>query len=252
MSPPKTSPVPSTGVEARLAARTNIWNTPTCGIAPGHLQANLIVLPSKFAQHFQLLCTRNPVPCPLLASSASPGDFTTLTSHIPGINSSQIAQNLDIRTDAPRYNVYYNDSLIEEGVADMKSHWKSDHVAFLIGCSYSFESALTKAGLTPPHILHNRNVSMYRTTLPLCPAGIFTGGTYVVSMRMYKASEIERVRDINRPYTATHGEPIAWGWDGARKLGIGDVGVPDWGDAPPSGEGVVVREGMGGREVPVF
>ena len=35
-------------------------------------------------------------------------------------------------------------------------------------------------------------------------------GNMVVSMRPYKAADIERVRGITRPYIATHGEPVAW------------------------------------------
>ena len=32
----------------------------------------------------------------------------------------------------------------------------------------------------------------------------------VVSMRPYKKADVERVRDITRPYVKTHGEPVAW------------------------------------------
>jgi uncharacterized protein YcsI (UPF0317 family) len=32
----------------------------------------------------------------------------------------------------------------------------------------------------------------------------------VVSMRPYKKVDVERVRDITRPYVKTHGEPVAW------------------------------------------
>lgn len=38
---------------------------------------------------------------------------------------------------------------------------------------------------------------------------VFKGNT-VVSMRPYKPEDVERVRDITRPYLETHGEPIAW------------------------------------------
>jgi uncharacterized protein YcsI (UPF0317 family) len=41
---------------------------------------------------------------------------------------------------------------------------------------------------------------------------VFKGNT-VVSMRPYKPEDVERVRDITRPYLETHGEPIAWGSD---------------------------------------
>lgn len=208
--------LPATGAEARIAARNNTYTTSTSGIANTFLQANLIVLPSRFASDFRLLCLRNPVPCPLLAESARVGCFDELKSWLPGIEDSRIAAGIDIRRDAPRYMVYEDGELKKFQCADIVEEWSEDHVAFLIGCSYSFENALTAAGLPPRHAVMGRNVPMYRTRLPLCPAGIFTGATYVVSMRMYKRSEVETVRDVTRPYVATHGEPIAWGWEAVK------------------------------------
>jgi uncharacterized protein YcsI (UPF0317 family) len=61
-------------------------------------------------------------------------------------------------------------------------------------------------------------------------------------MRPYLPDEVERVRDITRPFLETHGEPIAWGWDAIDELGIKDIRMPDFGD-PAS-----FREG----EIPVF
>lgn len=46
---------------------------------------------------------------------------------------------------------------------DPRHHWQ--------GCSYSFESALTKRGFVPRHAELGCNVSMYKTTVPLLPAG---------------------------------------------------------------------------------
>ena len=243
MAPAKWVEVPRTGEDARLQSRTNAWDQPTCGISIGHLQANLIVLPSRYAQDFEILCARNPVPCPLLASSAVPGDYKNLRSHIPSIDDDKIASGIDIRTDAPRYNVYVNGKLVEQDVPSIEPHWDAmDHVAFLIGCSYSFENALTAAGLPPAHILHSRNVPMYRTNIPLAPASVFQNSTFVVSMRLYRRNEVERVRDVTRPYVATHGEPVAWGWDGMRRIGLDSLQKIDWGDLPITSNGVDVDE----------
>lgn len=230
-----------TGIFARLAARNKNLTNQTAGLAPTYLQANLIVLPSRYAADFRLLCTRNPVPCPLLAESARPGDATRLKGYLQapacatGSPSSKptildVAKNIDLRHDFPKYRLYKNGRPDEEDVLDISAQWTDDHVGFLIGCSYSFESALSAAGLTLRHQLQNRNVPMYRTTLPLCPAGVFTGATYVVSMRPYKFEDVEMVRDITRPYVATHGEPITWGWDGMRQLGIDDITDVQWGE----------------------
>lgn len=257
MAPARTFEKPISGLDARLQCRTNALDSPTTGVAPGYLQANLIVLPSRYAKDFAILCARNPVPCPLLASSATPGDFKNFKSHIPGISDEKIAKGIDIRTDVSRYNVYINGQLSETSIPSIEAHWDATgHVAFLIGCSYSFENALMVAELPPPHMLHGRNVSMYRTSVPLAPAGEFKNSTYVVSMRLYRRSEVEKVRDITRPYVATHGEPIAWGWDGMRALGIQSLDTIGWGDLPVSADGLAVEESVEEAKedglVPVF
>ncbi|KAI5251751.1 hypothetical protein E4T42_03970 [Aureobasidium subglaciale] len=222
----------STGAAVRLAARKRDLVDVTSGLAPSFLQANLIVLPSRYAIDFRLLCARNPVSCPLLAESSQIGSYHSLKSYIDGLTGDQIASDLDIRHDAPRYMIYRDGQLATSHVTDIATEWTEDHVAFLIGCSYSFETALTNNSLPPRHTIMERNVSMYRTNIQLCPAGVFTGSTFVVSMRPYKRAVVERVRDITRPFVTTHGEPIAWGWDAMEKLGIEDINKPDWVDAP--------------------
>ncbi|CAG9970427.1 unnamed protein product [Clonostachys byssicola] len=220
-----------TGQDVRLLSRSNKCGN-TSGLAPGYVQTNLIVLPSRYASDFRLLCARNTVPCPLVAESATTGNWGKIKSHLPGIDGETLAKDLDIRRDAPKYNVYVDGKLHRRDCEDIVAEWTEDHVAFLIGCSFSFETALADAGLTPPHTLRGRNVPMYRTTLPLCAAGVFQDSTYVVSMRSYPASEVERVRSITRPFASTHGEPVAWGWDALERLGIRDIDSPQWGDAP--------------------
>jgi uncharacterized protein YcsI (UPF0317 family) len=220
-----------TGREVRLAARSNAYTSHTSGLAPTYIQANLIVLPSQYADDFRQFCLRNPVPCPLLAES-SIGNPHKLKSYLPGITDDDIAKDLDITRDAPRYMVYRDGKLVQFEILNIAKYWTEDHVGFLIGCSYSFETALTLAGLPPAHTVLQRNVPMYRTKIPLCPSGIFTGGTYVVSMRPYRSSDVERVRSITRPFLMTHGKPIAWGWKAVEELGIVDINKPEWGDAP--------------------
>lgn len=239
----------STGLSARLAARNKTLTNQTAGIAPSYLQGNLIVLPSRYANDFRLLCARNPVPCPLLAESAAPGDSVLLRSHLKASVSTtvsnggkangnehvdeivmEVAKDIDLRQDFPKYRLYKDGQPLGEDVLDIAAEWTDDHVGFVIGCSYSFESALSAAGLTPRHQLQGRNVPMFRTNIPLCPAGAFTSATYVVSMRPYRIEDIEKVRDVTRPYVATHGEPIAWGWDGMKSLGIADIRDVQWGE----------------------
>lgn len=243
-----------TGLQARLAARANTHTKSTSGLAPSFLQANLIVLPSRYAADFRDLCARNPVPCPLLAESAAPGDFANLCSHLPRVPEGEaVASSLDLRTDCPRFNVYRDSELVEEGAPDITAHWTGDHVAFLLGCSYSFETALVAAGLPPRHLVLDRNVPMYRSSTPLNPAGVFTGGTYVVSMRPYRRADIDAVRAITRRFLPTHGECVAWGWDALARLGIADVDGPQWGDAPMTLDGRPLGSVWGDEDnVPVF
>ncbi|OJJ80322.1 DUF1445 domain protein [Aspergillus glaucus CBS 516.65] len=223
-------------MESRLLARTNKI-TNTSGLSPTHLQANLLILPSAHAKSFHDLCRRNPVSCPLLATTP-PGSPHTLnppqTIHSP---------DFDIRTDCPAYRIYKHGKCIAQR-RDILDLWTDtdDYVGFLIGCSFSFEDALGRAGLKPRHQETGAVVPMYRTNLPLLPAGVFTGATCIVSMRPYRAEDVERVRSVTRRFLATHGEPVAWGWEGMRELGIEDIGKPDFGEEP------VIREG----EVPVF
>ena len=245
-------PLLKTGQDVRLAARANSC-TVTSGLAPGYVQTNLIVLPSRYATDFRLLCQRNPVPCPLVGESTKPGSFSTFNSYIPGVDGKDMLRNVDIRRDAPRYNVYDNGNVKKDRCTDIVKDWTDDHVAFLIGCSFSFETALTAAGLPPRHTVLGRNVAMYRTTLPLLPAGVFTGGTAVVSMRVYPASQIEKVRDITRVYATMHGEPLDWGWGAVERLGIKDIDVPEWGDSPLGITGQPLGQSLGSQdEVPVF
>ncbi|RAH49283.1 DUF1445 domain protein, partial [Aspergillus brunneoviolaceus CBS 621.78] len=234
--------------QTRLASRAN-QITNTSGLAPGHLQANLLILPARYSQDFHQLCLRNPVACPLLGISHQPGN----PHHIQpeGCITVTGPEDFDIRTDCPLYRIYKHGKPIATHQKTLLPFWADPspqpaqheaYVSFLIGCSYSFESALTAAALPPRHQTTQTLVPMYRTTIPLLPAGIFTGGRTVVSMRPYPAHEVERVRALTRPFLATHGEPVDWGWEALSRLGIGDLQAPDFGEPVPLEEG----------EVPVF
>lgn len=241
------------GSAARMAARNGEWGQSTSGVADTYLQANLVVLPSRYANDFRGLCARNPVPCPLIAESANLGDFSNLKSYLPRISDQDLAANLDIRTDCPRYNVYSGAKLVRSPVNDILSQWNEDHVAFIIGCSQSFESALIRAGLAIRHLDQGRTVPMYRTNVALNPSGVFFGSTYVVSMRPFKRQDIELVREITRRYLPTHGEPIAWGWDALEQLGIKTIDMVQWGHAPQTTEGKPLSTVFGDDDnVPVF
>jgi len=220
-------PVPTTGAEVRLAARTGKLDGPTAGLALGFVQANLVVVPRDLAFDFLLFCQRNPRPCPLL-------DVTEPGSPEPRL----VAPGADLRTDLPRYRVYCNGELIDEP-ADLARWWRNDLVGFLLGCSFTFESALLQAGVPVRHIEQGCNVPMFRTSIACRPAGAFHG-PLVVSMRpLTPAQAITATRVCGR-FPRAHGVPVHFGDPAA--LGIRDVGKPDFGDP------VQIHPG----EVPVF
>ena len=148
------------------------------------------------------------------------------------------APGADLRTDLPRYRVYRDGKLAEER-AEVRSLWRDDLVAFLIGCSFSFEEALAAAGVPLRHVEACSNVPMYRTSVPTAPAGRFRG-PLVVSMRPIPAGLVPLAVQVTSRFERVHGAPVHVGEPGA--LGIRDLSRPDWGDP------VEIRPG----ELPVF
>jgi uncharacterized protein YcsI (UPF0317 family) len=213
---PKTPPIPQTGLEARLAIRSGAWSAPTSGIAPGFVQGNLAILPAALATDFLRFCQLNPKPCPVLAVGA-PGDW-----RLPSLG-----EDLDIRTDICRYRVFRNGQVIDEPT-DVKKYWRDDLVIFALGCSFSFEEALTEDGIELRHVTENCAVSMYRTNVPTTPAGPFHG-PLVVSMRPLKPADAIRAIQITTRFPAVHGAPVHIGKP--ELIGIKDIHKPDYGSA---------------------
>src|SRR5215472_4620414 len=215
------------GRAARLAIRRNQHAGPTSGLAPGFVQANLAILPQALAQEFLQFCRLNPKPCPLIGVSA-PGD-----PRVPALG-----EDLDIRTDLPRYRIWRNGALVEEPT-DILKWWRDDLVTFAIGCSFSFEEALLEAGIELRHMTCDCTVPMYRTSVETAAAGPFHG-PLVVSMRPMKPADAIRAIQITTRFPSVHGAPVHIGKP--ELIGIKDVMKPDYGDA------VEVRD----DELPVF
>ncbi len=217
----------ATGLDVRRACRRGEWTGPTAGLAPNHAQANLVILPREWAFDFLLFCQRNPRPCPLIS-----------VTEAGGWQPADVADDVDLRTDLPKYRVWRDGQLVEEptSVSDL---WREDLVSFLIGCSFTFEAALLRAGVPVRHIELGRNVPMFRTNIPCTPAGRFSG-PLVVSMRPLRPAAAIRAVEISSRFTGSHGSPIHIGFP--EQIGIADINRPDYGDCVP------VREG----ELPVF
>ena len=213
-------------VEARHACREGMaWST--AGVASGFVQGNLAILPEQFAASFHRFCQLNPKPCPIIGMS-DVGD-----PRIPALG-----LDLDIRTDVPRYRVWRDGEVIEEPT-DIKAHWRDDLVAFVLGCSFSFEEALLAEGLPIKHIQHNVRVPMYRTNVACVSAGPFAG-PMVVSMRPFKPADAIRAVQITTRFPSVHGAPVHLGHP--HLIGIKDIAKPDYGDPVT----------IGADEIPVF
>jgi uncharacterized protein YcsI (UPF0317 family) len=213
--------------EIREHIRAGHYSGHTSGLAAGKLQCNLAILPETYALDFLRFCQRNPKPCPLV------GVGDTGNPMLP-----TLGVDIDIRSDVPRYRVFRDGTLTSE-VTDITDIWTDDLVTVALGCSFTFENALMRAGIPVRHIEMGRNVPMFRTNLDLVPAGPF-GGQMVVTMRPLKAEKVDEARRISARYPQAHGAPIAVGDPSA--IGIADLSKPDYGDP------VEIRPG----EVPVY
>lgn len=201
--------------------------TTTAGLARGRVQGNVAILPSELAADFHRFCLRNPKPCPIIGVS-EPG-----SPRLP-----ELGADLDIRSDVPRYRIFRDGECVEEPY-DLGRHWRDDLVAFVLGCSFSFEEALMEAGISLRHIAEGKNVAMWRTNIKTVPAGPFKG-PLVVSMRPMKPADAIRAVQVTSRFPGVHGAPVHIG--NPEMIGVVDLGNPDWGDA------VEVRD----DELPVF
>jgi uncharacterized protein YcsI (UPF0317 family) len=236
----------------REMCRAGSFNGPTVGVASGFVQANLVILPQSWAADFEAFCRANPRPCPLLEMTP-PGRYVA----------ERMAPGSDLRTDLPRYRVFKHGQCVDRP-GDVRTYWpNSAHdgrgpssdttgpeqrslpcpndplVAFLLGCSFTFERALLVEGLPVRHIEQGCNVPMYRTNIACTPSGAFEG-PLVVSMRPMTPSQAVEAARVTARFPLAHGVPLHVGDPGA--IGIGDLARPDYGDA------VMIRAG----EVPVF
>ena len=221
----------ATDTRSAKAIRQDIRDGKLCGVTAGLgqncVQANLAVLPKAQAYDFLLFCQRNPKPCPLIEvcdeGSAEPAG---------------VAPGADLRIDIPRYRLYEHGELVAE-VDDLRAHWRPDLVAFLLGCSFTFEWALLDAGVRLWHVENGKGVAMYRTSLQCRPAGAFHG-PMVVSMRPIRGADLAKAVTASARFPGAHGAPVHVGDPAV--IGIADLMRPDYGDVQPFEPG----------DVPVF
>lgn len=207
----------TTSAEIRAACARGELKGQTSGLAPGYVQANLVMLRQADAFEFLLFCMRNPRACPLL-EVLDPGQTEPLLC----------APGADLRTDLPRYRLFRSGQATRD-CEDIRASFEDDMVSFLIGCSFTFENALLSAGLPVRHIAAGRNVPMYVTNRLCRPAGRFSG-PLVVSMRPIPAALVDRAVALTTPFRLAHGAPVHVG--DPEGLGIKDIHQVDFGDPP--------------------
>ena len=186
-----------------------------------------VALPEADAFDFLRFCspTRSRARCSTSATPARPSRVRPR----PGA---------DLRTDLPATAIYRDGELVDEPT-DVGDIWRDDLVAFLIGCSFTFERALLAAGLPVRHIEQGVNVPMYRTAVACRPAGR-SPGPLVVSMRPMTPQQAIRATQITSrfpPRTARRSTSAT-----RRRSGSPSLASPHYGDP------VEIRDG----EVPVF
>lgn len=201
--------------EIRAAIRKGELKRTTAGLAPDYVQANLAVLPKEQAYDFLLFCQRNPQSCPLL-------EVTDVGSAEPKI----VAPGADLRTDIVSYRIYEQGRLVDE-VNDATRYWRDDLVAFLLGCSFTFEQAMVQAGVRLWHLEHEKAVAMWRTNIQCQPAGAFHG-PMVVSMRPIRPGDLAKAVTASARFPGAHGAPVHIG--DPTRIGIEDIHKPHYGD----------------------
>ena len=207
--------------DVRSKIRAGTYSGHTSGLADGFLQANLVILDQSYAVDFMSFCKRNPKACPLV------GVTDTGSPHVHTLGA-----DIDIRTDVPSYCVYRHGSL-DEMTTDISTLWNDQMVGFALGCSFTFEHALIRAGIPVWHVENDRTVPMFKTNIETIEAGPFAG-PMVVSMRAIPRKKLEMVFSISANFPMAHGAPVHWG-DPAI-IGITDLNAPDWGNPSPVGD----------------
>ncbi|RWX65313.1 DUF1445 domain-containing protein [Mesorhizobium sp. M4B.F.Ca.ET.089.01.1.1] len=210
----------------RRLVRMGAYEGHTGGLARGKLQANVVIVPRSFAGDFHQFCVRNPKPCPLVGVSRVGSPL------LPALG------DIDIRTDAPQYNIYCFGEVIHQ-TTDIIDLWREDFAVFALGSSLTVEAALVAKGIKLRSIGYGNVLPKFRTRIETRGVGPF-GGEMVVSMRPIRQCDVDKVRALTARFPHAHGSPIHVGEPAI--IGIEDLMAPDWGDA------VEIMDG----EVPVF
>lgn len=192
----------------RRAIRAGTFRDFTNLVAPGYVQGNLVIVPQAHADDFERYCRANPQALPIIGRSV-PG-----SPHIP-----ELAADLDLRSDVGEYMVFRDGQHVATP-GDITDLWRDDFVAFVLGCSFSFEAMLIAHGIRLRHLDEGNVSAMYVTDVDTVPVGPFAG-KLVVSMRALAPADAIAAAIVSDRYPEYHGRPVGIALPEA--LGIADL-----------------------------
>lgn len=201
--------------ELRAACRFGAFRGLTTGLVRGMVQVNLVVLPQRYAGDFVAFCQANAAACPVLAVG-EPGEPS-----LPALG-----DDIDVRGDCPSYWVF-QDGRRAATVDHIRGYWRDDFVSVALGCWFSMEEALVRAGVRLRHIELGIQGPLMISDRPTAAVGDFSG-PLVVSMRPFAAEHVPVVTQVTARFPRLHGAPIHAG--DPRVLGIAGFSNPDFGE----------------------
>ena len=200
--------------EFRKKIASGEFSSPTAGYCKGYVQANMLVIPKKYADSFEEFAKQNNKAIPVL-EVVKDTYFTKI-----------LADKANLLNELPSYNIFENGEFVKS-VKSIEDYYTDDLVFFLIGCSFTFETSLMEAGISLRHVDEKKNVAMYDTKLDLKKVDIFSGNM-VVSMRPIKRDRVSDACVVTSHFPNMHGGPIQVGYP--QMIGIGDITKPDYGE----------------------
>uniref|UniRef100_A0A2K5HSV2 D-glutamate cyclase, mitochondrial n=1 Tax=Colobus angolensis palliatus TaxID=336983 RepID=A0A2K5HSV2_COLAP len=210
-----------------LQKKPNIRNTSSMA---GELRpAILVVLPRSLAPAFERFCQANTGPLPLLGQSEPEKWMLPAQGAVS-----------ETRMGHPQFWKYeFGACTGSLASLEQYSEQLKDMVAFLLGCSFSLEEALEKAGLPRRDPAGHSQAAAYKTTVPCVTHAGFCC-PLVVTMRPIPKDKLERLVQACCSLGGEQGQPVHIG--DPELLGIKELSKPAYGDAVACSPG----------EVPVF
>ncbi|XP_054423120.1 D-glutamate cyclase, mitochondrial isoform X2 [Pteronotus mesoamericanus] len=200
-----------------LQKKPNIRNMSGMAGAAGQRPAGVVLLHRSLAPDFEKFCQANRGPLPLLGKS-EPGRWA-----LPALGTVP-----DTRVDRPRFHKY-EFGACTGSLASLEEHAEQlkDMVTFFLGCRWSLEGALEKAGLPRRDPAGHGHMAAYKTTVPCITVAGFCC-PLVVTMRPVPKDKLEKLVQAICSMEGEQGQPIHIG--DPELLGIKDLSQPDFGE----------------------